>query len=233
MKSIWKYLAACLFAFALIFLIFAHSFAQFTEYENLKQAVSKIVKANIQSKLSYAEIAKMCEEHETVEIGIEDFGNISLPCNKIKEMDKEKFLSFLADTIFDKIYSKTYTCNFFKCLSEQPLVIISSYANSYFKSLEIPATILTALFGSIYFFLESPNFRRFKGLGYILLLSSFQFFLLYCIKDFFLRQEILEISNALFSSMIFYYILALVFGIVLFCIGYMLERKVKGLIREK
>jgi len=234
LRKVGKYLFGSLFALSLIFLISVHSFAQFTEYDNLKQAVTNIIEPNIESKLNYTDVLRICGYQKKIEVYIENVGNVSVACDRIKEAGQEKFLSLFTDAIFDKLYSKEYTCDFIGCLSEQPLVMVSSYANSFFKSLELPLIMSTIILAIFYLMLEETNIKRLKGFGYTLLVSGIQFFVLYYIKDFFLKQaEILAILNSLFSSMIFYYTLALVFGAVLFTAGYILEKRAKGLISKK
>ena len=233
LRKIGKYLFGSLFTLSLIFLVSVHSFAQFTEYNNLKQSVIRIITPNIEPKLNYGDVLRICEYQEKVEIYVEEVGNISVACDKIKEAGQEKFLSLFTDAIFDKIYWKEYACDFIRCLSEQPLVIVSRYANSFFKSLEIPSMLSTIILSIIYILLEETNSRRLKGLGYILLVCGIQFFLLYYIKDFFIKQaSIAEILNSLFSNMTPYYTLALIFGACLLTAGYIFE-KAKGLIIRK
>lgn len=233
LRKVAKYVFGSLLAFSLIFLISVHSFAQFTEYNNLKQAVTRIIQPGIESKLNYAEALRICEYQEKVEVGVENVGNISVACEKINEAGQEKFLSLFTDAIFEKLYWKEYTCNFFDCLSKNPLVIVSSYANSFFNSLELPLAASTILLAVFYLLLEETIPKRLKGLGYIMLVTSMQFFLLYYLKDLFLSAEVLGILTLLFSGMIFYYTLALVFGAVFFTAGYILEKKAKRLISKK
>jgi hypothetical protein len=229
LRKVGKYLFGSLFTLSLIFLISVHSFAQFTEYNNLKRIVTKIIEPSVESKLNYTIVLRMCEYQEKIEFYIENIGNVSVTCDSIKQAGQEKFLALFTDVIFDKLYSKEYTCDFIGCLKEQPLVIVSSYANSFFMSLEVPLMLSTIILAIVYLMLEETNTKRLKGFGYILLVCGVQFFLLYYIKDFFVKQTpILEILNFLFSSMTFYYTLALVFGASLFIVGYILEKKLKA-----
>jgi hypothetical protein len=226
-RKIGKYLASSLFTIFLILSVFVFSFAQSSEYATLKSASAKAIESRLQH-VSYENVSAICQVQESVEIGIEDIGNISVPCNEVK--NREDFLRLFADAIFDKIYFKRYTCKFLECIKQEPLVVLSAHANSFFKSLQLPVAIAAAIFGVIYLLLAENTTERLKGLGSAMTFCGLQFFLFSYTITFLQVAETREILDPLFSKMTIYFSATLAIGISLLIASYISK---KSLINKK
>lgn len=212
-RRIGKYLTSSLFTLLLILCIFVISFSQLSEYETLKSASAKTIESKLQPYISRENISTICQSQESVEFYVEEIGNVSVSCEDVK--NREDFLKPFVDTIFDKIYFKSYACEFLECIKQEPLVILSAHANSFFKSLQLPVAIGAAAFGIFYLLLAGSMPERLKGFGSAMTFCGLQFFLFVYGITFLQLAEVREILDFLLARMMIYFSVVLAVGVIL------------------
>lgn len=226
-----KILGGILFTTFLSLLIMAVSLSSVTEYSSLKPVFSVLITSQIpgeQASQLYTLILLSCEKTQTVDIplGIE---SISLQCKDIKSAGQGGFLDLVATKLFDKIYYKSYSCNFLDCIKQSPLVIISQHANIFMKNV-IYMLLALAILSAMVLAISSRGWGIAKSFGTSLIFVGMSYFVIIFSKSL-IPSQIMQVGgefiNSILDTIAFNFLVVLIAGIAITAIWFVLGRKKK------
>jgi hypothetical protein len=247
-----KNLFGFLFSLSLVIAILDNSLIQFTDYSAIKPTVSNLIVEQIKGSIpeeqlstTYTGLKTLCQHQDTIEIPLfpenVPIENVTVSCSELASTSQESFLNLVSNKMFDNIYYKNYSCEFINCLrnvTENYLVIMSSHANNFFKSIQVFAWITAGVFGLAFFLVIETLADKFKSIGISLLTTSILFFVMVYVIQYIMppsnlfggltvkaTEAIDQIIKPLFDSMTMSYIVILIVGIVFTAIGFILAYK--------
>lgn len=247
LRKFGRGLAGFLFTLSLLATMSVYSLVNFTQLDTINQVVSNFYQNAPEGRGgSYSDvepainlIKEDCRKTglDTITTGPE-LGGITIKCSDVSNVDANNFQSFVASTISNTIYYKTYDCSFIECLrrGEQIMpLIITNFAHEFYKQILIYIVGATILFGAIFVWLAENMKQRLKGLGFSLLWSSLPLVALSYFTDnlatSFIPSELFAfvqpILGTFFAPTFMIYVYILVAAIALLVSGYLLKSESK------
>lgn len=162
-----------------------------------------------------------CKNNSEFTFQINSNESFSIPCEIINN-GTEAIINYEAGLFFDKIYYKTYKCEFWQCFEEAEkeglFFLISLYSKNYWKKL-FYQTLLVCIILSILIFLFMKTKNNFPmHIGILLIASFIPVFGFFPISKIIpLKNELFLITNLFFSQEKRIFLTALLIG--LFLIG--------------
>jgi len=159
LSTLGNFFGGLIFTLSLGALIFVLALAKFTEYGTLQPLIADTLAAELGKGIDPSEStaqltalkANCTENRQNIEIDLGKLiGTIQLKCSEIMTAKGEDIPKLLANSIFDKIYYKEYSCNFLQCLrtlqgEERFSVITTSVANKFFSTVIIPLAVAVVI----------------------------------------------------------------------------------------
>ncbi len=246
-RTLGKVVGAFLFSFFLTLAVTLVSLSQLTEHNTLKTLTTDLIESQIpanQSAQEFSAINSACQSRDSIEIS-SPLLNLTFRCSELLTAKSPVEMSrLIASKLFDTIYFKNYSCGFIECIQQsgelRSIVIISSLAHDFFKSIQDSSWIGVAI-GAIILIVACESWgERFKKFGYSLILLGIPFVVIYYLKGLFLSSVNLaalnNIINIIFDSMLTNFILISIAGVALAIAGYFItkiERKEKSTTQQK
>ncbi len=235
-NSVWKKVSVFLFGVFLSLAMTSYALAGFTNYDVAQPAFVSIISGDFSERFfgngDTEELREallfQCKSKSSVELPVQS-QTITLKCSEVKS--NPNILAVMANALFDKIYYKTYGCNFFGCISkelgkgvsaETVFLFVGQKAHGFYNVLLAAALTLTAAFGFIMLRFEQTLDVRLKLLGWPFLLNG-----IYYLYVFFRGQAggLSRFTDPLFDLLSPIYLVLLIAGVGMLTAGYYLGWK--------
>lgn len=201
------------------------------DYENIQPQIVSVSDFLIEQQIGmkteiefYLDVAdEFCEENPDYTFSLEEYTFI-VSCSVISQ-GADAVLQEGVIQIFDKIYYKSYNCEFLECLGQEevPLVLVSQKANSFWSSKFKLALLIAVALIVLMFFLVSKKYNMLVISGALLTVSSFSALGLQNIFSFFVDVEFLQLAVIFISKAGTVFWISFITGIVLLAAGILLK----------
>ena len=149
------------------------------EYEIVKPQINSLIKDIVETEVNRTVIdeqVKILQTHcqnntEYVFDDAETNHTFSIPCGTIAQ-GTDSIINEEVNSLTDGYYHKKYSCKFWKCIKESPLVLISQHANDYWKYKYYTFLLISILLAALLFLLVEKK-NNFPIIAGILLSVSF------------------------------------------------------------
>jgi len=246
LSALGKIIGGIILGLFLIGLIFASGMAQFTTYDNLQPTFVNLISTSMpinesQFTQTKAMLTQQCQQPGVTTIDLGTLGNggvnMTLKCSDIASATSAAQLARLAATgLFDSIYYKNYTCEFFSCMSTLPeqekmTVMSSAHANAFFNQ-AVMWCIGGMILGIVLLVVAIRKpFGIAKAVGIEMIASGAVAYVgISMIKGTIstgMPSEVIGVANSLFGILQNNFIIVLAIGVVLTVIGFVGVRFVK------
>ncbi|GEM_PF-5267883 len=195
---------------------------------NLSDGLSDKQKNIILHKMLVVE----CLKKDNLTFGLEN-STISIPCSIIQNATSDELPSILGETVFNNIYYKKYNCSFIECLMapggiEKYMIIISGYANNFFRSTMSYMLIGIVIGAVILFVCYESWYGRLMTAGKAMIISTIPYIFTILAINFLIPAGILSFIAPLTIELVrlMKRCLLIIFaiGATLIIVGYILKR---------
>ena len=234
LRGIGKTFGGLIFCTFLVGSVFIASLIELTEYNNLKTVATDLFSKQLTENITTEEIRQMhsllllqCADKETIELSLGE-KNVTLDCSKLRGIEAEDIIPFIATAAFDEIYYEEYECEFIQCLQKEEglMVLASAHANNFFKSIQ-NFVLIGTIIGAVILFVSIKNWSgRLTGFGTLLIFTGIPYFFLGFFKGF-IPAEVATVAsplvNQIMSSLSTKLLIIFIVGVILAISGYFLK----------
>lgn len=236
LKWLLVFIISAIFVMLLVLTTVSFSFAEITKPANSKtilfSMLSMAMPKDVDSDAMHNQIIYDCKNKTELQLPIDDGSDsVTINCEDIR--NNKPLNEALLDSLFDKIYSRDYGCQFLQCFEksskdEPPLFLFAKVSNDFFKNLSTKVVIAAIIAGIILLLLGGIGIVAKNlitaGLPFIIIvLTRNQAMQLLSSKTEF--QPLLPLITSLDTTMTKIFAIFLITGIVLFVISLVFKKR--------
>lgn len=147
--------------------------------------------------------------------------SLDIPCEVIVS-GQNATLSYGVEKMIEGFYYKEYSCSFWECLNENPLIIASAHSKDYFQSKFYLFGVVSLILAGLLFLLVEKKNNFLIVLGLLVFLTSLPFMKVSSFFSMF-SSEIGDWFASVFSNSSSFFWFAFISGIILIAIGFILK----------